>query len=202
LWTVFLFVLTCNLLGMLPFMGSPTACFAVTSILAAGSFFLIHGASIVRFGVKAHLFSFAPDLDMPLFMKIGMWLMLWPIEFIGLVLKCFVLSVRLFANMFAGHMVLATILLFIPAVQHTGLFVPVTAASVVGVLALSMLELFVAFLQAYLFTFLTALFLGGVLEHAEHAAHGAHNPGHEHHGAPDGGEEDVHLKTDAHGHGH
>ena len=92
--------------------------------------------------------------------------------------------------MFAGHMVLATILLFIPAVAGTGAAMEggVTLASVGGVVALSMLELFVAFLQAYLFTFLTALFLGGVLEHAEHAAH--HDDYH------DAGEEDVHRKND------
>jgi F-type H+-transporting ATPase subunit a len=188
LWTVFLFVLFCNLLGMFPFMGSPTASFAVTSVLAFGTFILIHGASIARFGLKSHLLSFAPHMDMPLAMKIPIWIMLWPIEFFGLMLKCFVLAVRLFANMFAGHMVLATILLFIPAVYvaGSGLFWPVSLASALGVLALSMLELFVALLQAYLFTFLTALFLGGVLEHAEHADHTVHHP--------DAGEEDVHLK--------
>jgi F-type H+-transporting ATPase subunit a len=68
----------------------------------------------------------------------------------------------------------------------------VTIGSVLGVLALSFLELFVAFLQAYLFTFLTALFLGGVLEHAEHAAHADHYH--------DAGEEDVHLKGAAANH--
>ncbi len=119
-------------------------------------------------------------------------------------LKCFVLSVRLFANLFAGHMVLATILLFIPAVRNSGpgLEWGVTVASVVGVLALSMLELFVAFLQAYLFTFLTALFLGGVLEHAEHAAHAGHDHSHDHdeHHAADAGADDVHRKNNNHGH--
>ena len=202
LWTVFLFVLFCNLLGMFPFMGSPTASFATTSILAIGSFIFIHAASIVRFGWKSHLLSFAPHMDMPLAMKLGLWAMLWPIEFFGLALKCFVLAVRLFANMFAGHMVLATILLFIPAVQYTGLFWPVTVGSVIGVILLSLLELFVAFLQAFLFTFLTALFLGGVLEHAEHAAHGDHHEehGHDAHGHghdphADAGAEDVHKKA-------
>jgi F-type H+-transporting ATPase subunit a len=196
LWTVFLFVLTCNLFGMLPFLGSPTASFAVTSVLAFGSFLLIHVSSIIRFGVLNHLKSFAPHMDMPLALKLGIWVMLWPIEFLGLVLKCFVLSVRLFANMFAGHMVLATILLFIPAVAHSddALFWSVAGASTLGVLMLSLLELFVAFLQAYLFTFLTALFLGGVLEHAEHYAHAAH---HHRHDEPAAGEEDVHLKFDS-----
>ena len=78
------------------------------------------------------------------------------IEFGGLLLKCFVLAVRLFANMFAGHIVLGTILLFIPMVKNSGpgIATTVTMASVIGVLALSFLELFVAFLQAFLFAFL------------------------------------------------
>src|SRR6266704_937538 len=162
LWTVFLFVLVCNLLGMIPFMGSPTASFAVTSVLAIGSFLFIHLNCIFRVGVTSHFMSFAPHLEMPMALKIPLLLMLWPIEFLGMGIKCFVLSVRLFANMFAGHMVLATILLFIEAVKNTGpaLEWTVTIASVLGVAALSLLELFVAFLQAFIFTFLTALFFG------------------------------------------
>lgn len=192
LWTVFLFVLTCNLLGMLPFMGSPTASFAVTSVLAFGSFLFIHLNSIFRVGVTNHLMSFAPPMELPIGIKIPLLFMLWPIEFIGMGIKCFVLSVRLFANMFAGHMVLATILLFIEGVAHTNfaLEASVTIASVLGVTALSLLELFVAFLQAFIFTFLTALFFGGVLEHAEHVAHGddhsdaAHGAEHAHGAEP------------------
>jgi F-type H+-transporting ATPase subunit a len=182
-WSIFLFVLVCNLFGLVPFLGSPTASFTVTFILAACVFVGIHVFSIMQFGLKAHLFSFAPDLDLPLVMKIFILTMLWPIEFFGLMLKCFVLAVRLFANMFAGHIVLGTILLFIPMVKNAGTAVAttVTFASVVGVLALSFLELFVAFLQAFLFAFLTSLFFGGILEHAEHAAHAGHghdDPGH------------------------
>jgi F-type H+-transporting ATPase subunit a len=182
LWTVFLFVLFCNLLGMIPFLGSPTASFAVTSVLAFGTFIFIHVNTILEVGIVAHLKSFAPDLDMPFGMKLIILPMIWVIEFLGLIIKCFVLSVRLFANMFAGHMVLATILLFIPQVMHTApaLQFTVTIASVLGVVALSLLELFVAFLQAFIFTFLTALFFGGVLEHAHHAAHAGHDHGHEH----------------------
>lgn len=193
LWTVFLFVLTCNLLGMVPFLGSPTASFTVTSVLAFGSYIFINLSSILRYGLKAHLFSFAPHMEMPLALKAMMILMLWPIEFLGLIIKSFVLAVRLFANLFAGHMVLATILLFIPQVAGSGpaLEGAVTVGSVLGVIALSMLELFVAFLQAYLFTFLTALFLGGVLEHAEHAA-GGHHDDH-------GNAHDEHHHADAHG---
>jgi F-type H+-transporting ATPase subunit a len=196
LWTAFLFVLFCNLLGMLPFLGSPTASFTVTSVLALSVFVFIHFNSIATFGLWNHLKSFAPHLELPMVMKIFILGMLWPIEFLGLMLKCFVLSVRLFANMFAGHIVLGTILLFIPLVRNTSwpLEGTVTIASVLGVIALSFLELFVAFLQAFLFAFLTALFLGGVLEHAEHAAHADHESG--------AGEEDVHVKGKAAQHGH
>ncbi|MBI3822579.1 MAG: F0F1 ATP synthase subunit A [Planctomycetes bacterium] len=204
LWTAFLFVLTCNLLGMIPWLGSPTASFTITSVLAASVFVFIHAMSIMRFGVWNHLKAFAPHLELPIFMKVPILMMLWPIEFGGLMLKCFVLSVRLFANMFAGHIVLGTILLFIPMVKNTGLALEstVTFASVAGVLALSFLELFVAFLQAFLFAFLTALFLGGVLEHAEHAAHGHE---HNHHPDPaDAGPDDAHLhaKSESSGHAH
>lgn len=169
LWTMFLFVLVCNLLGMLPFMGSPTASFPMTLTLAAIVFAFIHFSGIHENGVKGHLLAFAPHMDMPFAMKLPILILMWPIEFFGLVIKCFVLSVRLFANMFAGHVVLATILLFIYQARNfdPALFWTVTVSSVLGATALSMLELFVAFLQAFIFTFLTALFLGATI-HPEH----------------------------------
>jgi F-type H+-transporting ATPase subunit a len=169
LWTIFLFVLVCNLLGMLPFLGSPTASFTMTSVLAIIVFSYIHFSGISENGLMGHLGAFAPHLDMPFPLKVGILCLLWPIEFIGLIIKCFVLSVRLFANMFAGHMVLATILIFIWQARNLdpSLFWTVTASSVVGATLLSLLELFVAFLQAFLFTFLSALFLGSTI-HPEH----------------------------------
>ena len=93
------------------------------------------------------------------------------IELLGTVIKSGVLAVRLFANMFAGHMVLAMILLFIviggqgrqPAAVGRASRSPACSAWS----ALSLLELFVAFLQAYIFVFLTALFMGMAL-HPEH----------------------------------
>ena len=89
-----------------------------------------------------------------------LWPLLFVIEVASLLIRHFVLAVRLFANLLAGHIVLAVILGFILAVQGTTAAYVVTPASVGGVLALSFLELFVAFLQAYVFTFLTALFIG------------------------------------------
>ena len=169
LWTMFLFVLVCNLLGMLPFACSPTASFPMTLTLAGITFGYIHFSGIHENGLVGHLGAFAPHLDMPAALRFPILAILWPIEFVGLIIKCFVLAVRLFANMFAGHMVLATILIFIYQARNFDptLFWTVTFGSVFGATALSLLELFVAFLQAFIFTFLTALFLGSTL-HPEH----------------------------------
>lgn len=169
LWTIFLFVLICNLLGMFPFLGSPTASFPMTATLAIITFCYIHYCGIMENGFVGHMGAFAPHLDIPVFAKIPIVGLLWVIEFLGLMIKCFVLSVRLFANMFAGHMVLATILLFIYQARNLdpNLFWTITVSSVLGATAMSMLELFVAFLQAFIFVFLTALFLGSTI-HPEH----------------------------------
>lgn len=164
LWTLFLFILFCNLLGMIPFMGSPTANPVITGVLALCSFLLFHGAATMKMGFVPYLQSLWPKIDMPI--ALGIWVkpMIFGIEFMGTVIKSFVLAVRLFANLFAGHLVLSTILVFIVMANTVSLGVigwgGITVASILGVVALSLLELFVAFLQAFIFTFLTALFLG------------------------------------------
>jgi F-type H+-transporting ATPase subunit a len=170
LWSMFTFILFCNLLGMIPFLGSPTASIWATGALALCSFVMMHGAAIAKVGPVKYFKGLWPHIDVP---YVG-WLfsaLIFVIEFLGTFIKAGVLAVRLFANMFAGHMVLAMILLFIVIVGNAsgpgGLWAGVTAASVVGVAALSLLEIFVAFLQAYIFTFLTALFMGMSL-HPEH----------------------------------
>lgn len=164
LWTIFLFILFCNLLGMFPFLGSPTASFSVTVGLAIVAFFFIHGSAVRELGFGHYLQSYVPHGMNP---ALGFFIA--GLEILGNFIKGFVLAVRLFANMFAGHVVLAFILVFILRVVREGLvlFTTVTFFSVVGVTALSLLELFVAFLQAYVFTFLTALFLGSAL-HPQH----------------------------------
>ena len=169
LWTVFLFILFCNLLGMFPFLGSPTASFSVTAGLALVAFFFIHGSAIFKMGGKHYVESYFPHMDVPFGMGYVIVPMIGIIEIFGNFIKAFVLAVRLFANIFAGHVVLAFILFFIVMVKNQGpaLFWGVTATSVIGVALLSLLELFVAFLQAYVFTFLTALFLGSAL-HPQH----------------------------------
>jgi F-type H+-transporting ATPase subunit a len=168
-WTLFLFILFCNLLGMFPFMGSPTASLSVTGALALCTFCVIHGSAIARMGVGKYVQSQAPHMEVPFGLGYLLVPMIIVLELIGHVIKGVVLAVRLFANMFAGHTVLAFILFFIVLARNTGTltFGGVTAASVIGSAVLSLLELFVAFLQAYIFVFLAALFMGMVL-HPEH----------------------------------
>jgi F-type H+-transporting ATPase subunit a len=169
LWTMFLFVLFCNLLGMIPLLGSPTASIWVTGGLAICSFVMFHGPAIAKMGFLPYLKSQWPHIDVPYIGPIisaGIFL----IELMSSFIKGFVLAVRLFANMFAGHTVLATIMLFIVMVGqggYTNIWPVVTLTSVLSVVALSLLELFVAFLQAYIFVFLTALFMGMAL-HPQH----------------------------------
>ena len=171
LWTLFLFILFMNLLGMFPFLGSPTASIWVTGGLAVCAFVMLHGPGMLEKGPAHYFKSLWPHIDVP---YVG-WLfsgMIFFIELVGTVIKSGVLAVRLFANMFAGHMVLVMILLFVYQVGKaaggpTPLWGAVTVFSVLGVVALSLLELFVAFLQAYIFVFLTSLFMGMAL-HPEH----------------------------------
>jgi F-type H+-transporting ATPase subunit a len=175
LWSLFVFILFLNLLGMFPFLGSPTASIWVTAGLAVCSFIMFHAAPITTQGFFPYLKSTWPHIELGhnIVARVFGFLIsfaIWAIEMVGTVIKSFVLAVRLFANMFAGHMVLASILLFIVIVGQHGLtFVwgMVTVASIAGVVGLSLLELFVAFLQAYVFVFLTSLFMGMAL-HPEH----------------------------------
>src|SRR5262245_14991529 len=151
LWTTFLFVLFCNLLGMFPWMGSPTASVWVTGALATISFVLLHAVPIAHYGPRRYFGSMWLDTGLPWYtvLPLAIGVLVFFIEMLGTFIKSFVLAVRLFANMFAGHMVLAMILIFIVQVGINGftmLWPVVTVASVVGVVALSLLELFVAFL--------------------------------------------------------
>jgi F-type H+-transporting ATPase subunit a len=169
LWTTWLFVLFCNLLGMLPWAGSPTAATAVTGAMALCSFVAIHGCAVAKMGFVPYVKSLWPHLDIPIpVLGTGIKALIAGIEFLGVIIKSIVLAIRLYANMFAGHTVLAVILFFIVlAAPNVAVWAPVTAVSILGVVALSLLELFVAFLQAYIFVFLTALFMGMAM-HPQH----------------------------------
>ncbi|MBI4051281.1 MAG: F0F1 ATP synthase subunit A [Elusimicrobia bacterium] len=159
--TLFLFILTCNLLGLIPFGATATGNIAVTLALASTTFFLIHIAGIREQGFSHYLRSIVPA-GVP----VWLWPLLYPIELIGFITKAFALCIRLFANMIAGHIVILVLfgLIFVFGAVNPWVGLVVTApASVVLVLFVMCLELFVAFLQAYIFTFLTAIFVGGAV---------------------------------------
>lgn len=163
LWTLFIFILFNNLLGMIPFMGSATGSLTVTAALAAITFIYIHGNAIALHGVMGYIKTYIPNVEAPKVISVLLVPMIFVIEVMGAFIKCFVLAVRLFANIMAGHLVLAFIMLFIVMAKDSWVFYMVAPASVLGVVALSLLELFVAFLQAFVYTFLTAMFIGLVL---------------------------------------
>ena len=159
LWTLFFFILFCNLLGMVPGGASATGNINVTGTLALLTLGAVITAGVRELGPVGFWVGIVPKMDVPKLMYPLLWGLMFVIEVAGLLIRHVVLSVRLFANMLAGHIVLAVILGFIA--QAAGMFVYlVTPASILGSVALSLLELFVAFLQAYIFTFLAALFIG------------------------------------------
>ena len=151
-------------MGMIPWMGSPTGALATTGALAFGVFYIVVQSGMKKLGGVGFWKAQVPHMDVPGVMGIIIKVMVFVIEVLGLLIKHFVLAIRLLANMAAGHLVLAVLIGFVAAIaQNTGswfLFSSVSGTSVFGAVAISMLELFVAFLQAYIFTFLSALFIG------------------------------------------
>ena len=160
IWTVFFFVLTMNLMGMFPLLGSPTGSISVTTALALSVFAIVLYTGMKKLGVVGFWTAQAPHIDLPGPMKAPLVLGIWAIEVFGLFIKHMVLAVRLFANMFAGHMVLAVIVGFIGAMWGSALVWLIAPASIGGSVAIGLLEVLVAFIQAYVFAFLTALFIG------------------------------------------
>ncbi len=163
LLTVFFFLLACNLLGLLPWSATPTANIAVTGAMALVSLTVIEISGMRSLGLKGYLgtiFYLPPGL--PTLLKPVMLLIMTPIEIIGKLAKPFALAVRLFANMTAGHVV---VLALIGLTFFFRSYVVGVAASVMAT-GIMLLELFVAFLQAFVFTLLTSVFIG--LMRSEH----------------------------------
>jgi F-type H+-transporting ATPase subunit a len=163
LLTLFFFILVMNLLGLVPWGSTATGNITVTAALALVAFITIEVAGMRSLGVKGYLntiFYLPPGLPGP--MKPIMLVIMTPVEIIGKLAKPFALAVRLFANMTAGHvLVLALIgLAFLFQSYLVGIGASVLATGIM------LLELFVAFLQAFVFTLLTAVFIG--LMRAEH----------------------------------
>jgi len=166
--TLFFFILTCNLLGLLPWGATATGNLAVTAALAAISFLVIEISGMRALGPRGYLKTIVyvppglPGGPAGAILKVVLALIMTPIEIIGKLAKPFALAVRLFANMTAGHvLVLALIgLAFIFQSYLVGVGASLLATGVM------LLELFVAFLQAFVFALLTAVFIG--LMRAEH----------------------------------
>lgn len=177
LWTVFFLILFSNLLGALPIdpvitaitgheshvSGTATGNIGVTAGLAICAFLAIHVFGMREQGIGHYWKNFVPHVPAAL------WPLMFVLELAGALVKPFALAIRLFANMIAGHIVLAIILGFTSLLAHGvgGMSVGVSIASVLGAVMISLLELFVCFLQAYIFTYLTTLFVGMAV-HPDH----------------------------------
>lgn len=176
IWTIFFFVLFANVLGLIPigsiaylitgdvhhthFGGSATGNLSLTGVLALLSFIAVIFIGIRETGAKAFFSHFNPvGWDDPKMLAIG--IPLYVLEWVGLVIKCVVLAMRLFGTMMAGHLVVAAFigLVFVAYEFSTGLAYGVEVAVILGGIVLTLLELFICFLQAFVFTFLTVLFI-------------------------------------------
>ncbi len=158
LMTTFCFILLMNLLGLVPYGVTSTSNIAVTGGLAFISFVMIQVAAIRAQGIGKYLAHLTGGVPWYL------WPITIPVEFIGLFTKPFALCLRLFANMTGGHMVLVSLIGLIFLFQSYVL-APIPVLFATGI---SLLEILVAFLQAYIFTILTALFMGVGIQAAEH----------------------------------
>lgn len=184
IWSVFFFILTLNLLGLVPIAaispllshyhigGTATANIWTTATLAAMTLFMMIFNGL-RLAPKHFIGHLCPG---------PLWLapLLVPLELIGFVAKTFALTVRLFANMVAGHIILAVLLSFIlsAGAASTGMGFAIALPVVAGSVAITFLELLVAFIQAFIFTFLTVMFIGQSVVSHDHGHDDAHGEAH------------------------
>jgi F-type H+-transporting ATPase subunit a len=157
LLSFFSFILIAALVGLFPKSATSTGNINVTLALAAVSFFAQQWGGISKFGLVHHFAGLVPP-GLPKFLLPLMIL----IEIIGMFTKPFALMIRLFANMLAGHIVITTLLMLIPLMSAISVYLGVVMIPVsLGMsLFIMFLELLVAFIQAYIFTLLTAIFIG------------------------------------------
>jgi F-type H+-transporting ATPase subunit a len=157
LLSFFFFILVAALLGLMPFSATSTGNISVTMGLAAVAFLAMQWAGISKYGVVHHFAAMVPP-------GLPAWLLpiMIPVELLGMFSRPFALMVRLFANMLAGHMVITTLLLLIPlmAAVNTVFGVGMIPISLLLALFIMILEILVAFIQAYIFTLLTSIFIG------------------------------------------
>lgn len=163
IWSCFFYILFCNLLGAVPSLGSATGDINVTGALALCAF----GATTV-YGMKSLGFggffgNLIPNTGMTGVGAVGIGGLMFVIESLGFVIKHLILAMRLFGNIMGGHTALGVILAFIAgtAKGHVALWSVVTVGSLLGQVGIGLLELLVAVLQAYVFSFLATIFIAG-----------------------------------------
>jgi F-type H+-transporting ATPase subunit a len=196
LLTLFFFILFNNLFGLIPFVdlqhmvlpyfgihgvyfgGTATASITVTAALAIMSFIVIQVHSFKELGVQGFLLHLTGGLmPGPLYL-LPVVAIVFVVELLGLFIKPAALAIRLFANMVAGHTLMAVLIGFGAVIKESGAspaaWVPVSVVTGLAALAITFLELFVAFLQAFIFMFLTAVFISLMSHHDEHEHDHAH----------------------------
>ncbi len=165
LLTCFFFILVMNFLGLIPYCASATSNIGVTLALALLTFVMTQAAGIRAVGVGGYLKHLTGGVHPAL------WPIMIPVEFLGLFTKPFALTIRLFANMVAGHIVIYFLIALIFILKSAWL----AAVSVPFAFAIYLLEIFVALVQAYVFTMLSSLFIGFGVAMGHHAGHDAHD---------------------------
>ena len=151
LLTTFFFILACNLFGLVPGMATATGSISVTAALALLAFAVVQASGIRKFGVVQHFKNLIPH-------GVPWWIvpLLIPIELLSMFARPFALCIRLFANMTAGHVVIIALVSLIFVFKTAW----VATVAVPFVLFIDLLELLIGFIQAFIFTMLTALFIG------------------------------------------
>ncbi len=164
--TLFFFILFSNLLGLVPWGATATGNISVTAALALMSLIVIEVAGFKALGPKGYMKTifYAPEGMGPVG-KAMMMVFMTPVELLGKFAKPFALAIRLFANMTAGHFVILALIGLIFVAAPIAHFVLPVAAPALMALAIMILELFVAFLQAYIFAMLTSVFIGLIRAH-------------------------------------
>jgi F-type H+-transporting ATPase subunit a len=157
LCSFFFFILASALVGLLPFSATATGNIAVALPRASVSFAAQQWAGISKYGIAGHFHNLVPP-------GLPVWLLpiMIPVEILGMFTKPFALTVRLFANMLAGHMVITTLLLLIALMGQMSWLAgaAMTPISIVLAVFIMLLEVLVAFIQAFIFTLLSAIFIG------------------------------------------
>ena len=204
LMTLFFFILSMNLLGIVPvadlqvialeaanglsitipaepgftFLGGcATANLLVTGALATICFFVVQIHALTQLGLKGWLEHLCGGKELLQGSKVVLAVVpiIFVVEFVGLFVKPCALAIRLFANMVGGHTLLATLLMFGGMAMAGGLNAfavgGISLASAAFAVAISFMELFVAFLQAFIFMFLTAVFISEMTHHGDHDEH-------------------------------